>query len=291
MPGERLIITLSPGMYVPPRFYALQNQTIENAVRAQVVVSGVDPRGVYIHDDPDDPSTSSDTWGIAESRERVTFMENLTSGTGGTNIRGNNDIAGAITRLRSTPETYYLLSFSPSQVKLDGKFHPLRVALTRRHGLTVQARSGYYATASGPDPLTLRERQIQEAFFSSEERHEIPVTLQIRSSQLPGVSAVLTAAAQIDLRNLPFRRDGAINRNNLTLLVGLFDENGNLVNDIWKEITLHPDDASLDAVRRAGIEVKTEFDVEPGRYMVRAMVRDDQAQSIGTRSVPVIIRP
>ena len=148
----------------------------------------------------------------------------------GRNIRGNNDIAGAITRLLSTPETYYILGFSPAQLKMDGKFHPLRVALSR-HGLTVQSRSGYYAAAGELDTVTRTERQIQAAFFSSEERHDIPVQLQLRSSQLPDAPALLTATAQIDLQKVPFRKEGALNRSNLTLMIGLFDANGHLLND------------------------------------------------------------
>lgn len=131
MPGERSIILLSPGMYIAPRFRKLQDWTIENAVRARVVISGVDPRGVYIRNDPDDPSTWSDAWGLAELNERVGFMENVTSGTGGRFIRGDNDVAGAIRRLDATPEFVYVLGFAPSPSKLDGKYHALKVVLNR----------------------------------------------------------------------------------------------------------------------------------------------------------------
>jgi len=64
---ERNIILLSPGMYVAPRFRKLQEAIIAEAVRAHVVINAVDPRGAYVRNDPDDPSTWTDTWGIAEA--------------------------------------------------------------------------------------------------------------------------------------------------------------------------------------------------------------------------------
>jgi VWFA-related protein len=291
MPGERTIVLLSPGMYIAPRFRKLQDEIIAKAVRARVVISGVDPRGVYIRNDPDDPSTWSDQWGLAETNSRIGFMENVTFGTGGTFIRGNNDIDGAIRRLESIPEFVYVLGFSPSELKLDGKYHTLKVSLPRRHGLTVDARRGYYAVERQPDEGVEAERQIRSVFFSDRQLHDLPVRLQLRSSHKPDVSIVLTATARIDLQEAPFRKDGAVNRSNLTLVVGLFDRDGNLVKDFWKEITLHPDDADLASLRQRGVEVSADFEVQPGQYLVRALVRDSEGQAMGTESVGVGIRP
>jgi hypothetical protein len=95
---------------------------------------------------------------------------------------------------------------------------------------------------------------------------------------------VATAIAQVDLHKLQFRRD-AVNRSDLTLVIGLFDQNGNLVKGFWKDIALHPDDAALESLRRSGIEVKTDFDVTPGRYPVRLLVRDGEGQAMGTHNV------
>ena len=291
MPGERSIILLSPGMYIAPRFRSLQDQLIAEAVRARVVISGVDPRGVYIRNDPDDPATWSDTWGLAETRERVSFMENVSFGTGGSFIRGNNDIEGAIRRLDTTPEFVYILGFSPSPLKLDGQYHPLKVVLNRPHGLAVDARRGYYAADQEQDSATQVQRQIERAFFSDQELHDLPVKLQLRSSHKPNSNIILTAIAEIDLRKVPFRKEDTVNRSGLLLMVGLFDQDGNFVKDFWKDITLHPDDEKLDALRQSGIEVQTNFDVTPGRYLVRLLVRDGEGQAVGTQTMGVDIRP
>jgi hypothetical protein len=216
-------------MYIALRFRKLQDLTIESAVRAQVVISGVDPRGVYIRNDPDDPSTWTVPWGTSEMNERVNFMENVTSGTGGRFIRGNNDIEGALRRLDSAPEFVYVLGFSPSQVNTDDKYHPLKVALKHSRGLTIDARRGYYAASAGTETSSQLQREMEGAFFSIREMHDLAVALQLRSSHKSGASIVLTAIAQIDVSKLLFRKDDGSNRSDLKLAMGLFDPNGNLV--------------------------------------------------------------
>jgi VWFA-related protein len=291
MPGERSILLLSPGMYIPPRFRKLQDLTIESAVRAQVVISGVDPRGVYIRNDPDDPSTWTDAWGISEMSERNHFMEDVTSGTGGRFIRGNNDIEGALRRLDVAPEFVYVLGFSPSQINSDGKYHTLKVALKHSRSLTVDARRGYYAPTPGAETSSQLQREMEGAFFSSREMHDLAVALQLRSSHKPGTSIVLTAIAQIDVSKLLFRKDDGSNRSDLKLAMGLFDPNGNLVKDSWKNIALSGNDEAVASVRHEGVEVKVDFDVTPGKYMVRLLVQDTAGQAMGTKSASVEIRP
>jgi VWFA-related protein len=291
MPGERAILLLSPGMYIPPRFRALQDQIIAEAVRARVVISGVDSRGVHIRNDQDDPSTWTDPWGIAETNSRIGFMENVASGTGGRFIRGDNDIVGALRRLDAAPEFLYILGFSPDQLKLDGQYHTLKVALTHARGFTVDARRGYYAANAREDTEAQVRQRVRDAFFSGQERHDLEVGLQVRSSQKPNASAVLTATARIDLHGVVFLKEDAGNRCDLQLLVGLFDQDGNFVADQWKDIGMHPADDALAALRESAVEVKTDFEVVPGRYFVRLLVSDAAGNAMGTEKMRVEIRP
>jgi hypothetical protein len=219
--------------------------------------------------------------------QRVAFMENVSSGTGGTFIRGDNDVYGAIRRLDSVPEFVYVLGFSPSPLKLDGAYHPLKVALKHPRGLTVEARHGYYA--SNAEPLAAPD-QVEVAFFSGQEFHEIPARLQIRSSHRADRS-VMTANAYIDLRTVLFHKEAAANLADLRMGVGVFDQDGRLVKDVWKDIDLHPSDAELELLFRAGIEVTTEFEIAPGRYLVRLLVHDRSRRAIGTNSLGVTIQP
>src|SRR5262245_54375772 len=123
-------------------------------------------------------------------------MENLSAATGGNFIRGDNDVASVLRRLDSIPEYFYVLGFSPTEAALDGKYHALKIGLKHPRGMTVSSRQGYYAAAEEPDPGALAVREIRRTFFSDQERQELPVTLQVRSSHTPD-RTVLTAIARI----------------------------------------------------------------------------------------------
>ena len=290
MPGERSILLLSPGMYIAPRFRSLQDEIISAAVRARVAISGIDPRGVYIRNDPQDPSTAADTWGLAETNSRNGFMEDITSGTGGAFIKGTNDIAGALQRLDAVPEFVYVLGFSPATETLDGKYRALKVQLKRSGGMTVEARRGYYAAVAQPEGGTEAQRLVRDAFFSAREMDDLPVRLTVRSSHKPGENIVLTAIAQVDLGKATFRKEDSVNRSELAFVVGLFDENGKYLKDVQKSADLHPTDEELAALRISGIEVKTDFPVVPGRYFVKLLVRESQGAA-GIQTLGVTIDP
>jgi len=277
-PGERSIVLLTPGTYIPRRMRPMQDRLIAAATRAHITINAIDPRGALRRNDPDDPSTFTDAWGIAETSDRNAFLGDVTSGTGGAFIRGDNDNEAALRRADGAPEFVYLLAFSPSELTLDGKYHKVRVTL-KRHGLAVDARHGYYAAAPVPETADTARTRMETAFFSDRDLDALPVSLRVRSSHKPQADIVLTVTARI-----PFQDPAG-----LTLAVGVFDWNGVLVKDSWKELDLHPDDSGIDALRRAGIEIATDFDVAPGRYMVRVLIAQDNA--VGTRSMAVTIQP
>ena len=291
MPGERTILLLSPGMYIAPRFRPLQDAVIAEAVRGRVVISGVDPRGSYIRNDPDDPSTWTDAWGIAETNQRVSFMENVTAGTGGRFIRGDNDIHAVLRSLVAVPEFAYVLGYSPSPLTLDGKYHAIKVTLKHARGLTVDARKGYYASNAEPESAGSARMPAEEAFFSGQAFSEIPARLAVRSSQIANADhSVLTATAFFDLRPVQFRKEAGSYRAALKMGIGVFDENGKLVKDVWQQIDLHPNDAELERLVRSGIDVSTDFDVAPGRYLVRVLVHDPGGRMMGSSTMGVTIR-
>ena len=54
----------------------------------------------------------------------------------------------------------------------------------------------------------------------------------------------------------------------------LFDRSGNLLTAIKKNVELSLLDTTLAELSRTGMTVKTSFDVKPGDYVVRLVVRD-----------------
>ncbi len=77
-----------------------------------------------------------------------------------------------------------------------------------------------------------------------------------------------------------------MNRNDLTVVSGLFDANGLFISATQKFVEMNLKDQT--ATRRIG--VKLTFDVKPGgTYFVRLVVRDSQGQLMSARNGSVEI--
>jgi VWFA-related protein len=292
MPGQRAILLASPGIYVPKRYQRQLTGVLADAIRARVVISGIDPRGVLgsgvMVAGGATPAAGTKVQRMAEEQERQAFMENITAGTGGMYLHGSNDLEGAIQRADSVPEYIYLLSFSPTDIKFDGQRHQLKVTLKNPRGYTLQARTSYFADGYTEDPADQVKQQIQDAFFSNQDLMGLPVRLQTQFFK-DGDNATLTVNARVDATKLPFRKEDGRNNDNLTMVVGLFDQNGNSVVAYQKTIEMRLKDETLSAWMRSGIENSTDFSVKPGRYLVRLVVQDSEGHSIAAQSTGVEI--
>ena len=119
--------------------YDAESGISDLAIRGNVTVNLLDPRGLEVHM----PEIS-----LATADAGDTVLGVLAYDSGGTVFRNNNDLNEGFRRLGGAPEFSYVLAFSPGAGNLDGKFHKLKVKLTARKSLEVQARDGYFAAKS-----------------------------------------------------------------------------------------------------------------------------------------------
>ena len=96
--------------------------------------------------------------------------------------------------------------------------------------------------------------------------------------------------AHVDVRLMRFRKNDGRNNNILTCVSALFNRNGTLIQGIEKTVTMHLKDETLEHKLGSGITLKTSFDVKPGSYMVRLVVRDAEAQLMSAENGTVEIR-
>ena len=66
--------------------------------------------------------------------------------------------------------------------------------------------------------------------------------------------------------------------NDVTVVSALFDRNGNFVSGTQKVLQLHLKDETLKSRLNSGVTLKSSFDVKPGSYIVRLVVRDEDGQ-------------
>jgi VWFA-related protein len=296
MPGQRTIVLVSPG-FLTPELQQEKTDVLDRAIRSNVIVSSLDARGLYT-DSAYDASRQTVSVGASlikarydrdADRAQADVLAEMASGTGGVFFENSNDLDEGFRRVAVAPEYYYVLGFSPQNLKLDGSFHALKVTLKPPGDLSLSARRGYYAPKHLSDQVETARREIEEALFSREEMHDIPVDLHTQFFKSTEQAARIALLVHMDVRHLRFRKDDGRNRDNLTMVSGLFDRNGNYVTGIQKRIEMRLLDETLENRLGSGLTVRTSFDVKPGSYMIRVVVREDEGQLMAAENGAVEI--
>jgi VWFA-related protein len=296
MPGQRSIILVSCGFVTLPEHASDKTDIMDRAIRANVLINALDARGLYT-DTPDitRPGTNYQTDMVLQRMERETnraqsdVMAELAAGTGATLFQNNNDLDAGFARLVSAPEYYYLLAFSPQNLKMDGSFHALKVTLKNIKDVNVGARTGYYAPRHLENAIETAKREIEEALFSREEMSDIPVELHTQFFKSGADTARVSVVIKVDVKHLKFRKEADRNCNELTVVAALFDRNGVYAAGNQKRIEMKLKDETVEKRLDGGLTIRSSIDVKPGTYSVRLVVRDIEGQLMSAQNGAVEI--
>jgi VWFA-related protein len=298
MPGQRVLILVSPG-FIQSTLHSEASDLVDRATRANVVINTIDARGLYTPDLMGDIANPSQinyrTEGYKASfRTAAQFAQEdvlaqLADGTGGTFFHNRNDLDEGMREAGAAPALSYLLGFSPQNLKLDGSYHTLKVTLTNKQKFGLQARHGYYAPRSVADPAEAAKEEIREALFSQEEIRDLPLDMQTQYFKKDQAEARLAVLMHLDVKGIRFRKALGRNNDELTIVTGIFDENGNMVTSGSKVIEMKLLDTTFARLSRSGFTVKSSFDLKPGTYLVRLVVRDSEGAQMAARNGAVVI--
>ena len=295
LPGQRSIVLVSPGFVVTDTHQYDLSEVIDKATRANIFINTIDARGAYTKDangDISHPLKFSDSYHAAQgalfrSQEQAAqsaVLAEISDGTGGFYFRNSNDLGAGFRMTAAAPEVTYLLAFTPEALKFDGKFHAIKVTLTTKEKYTVQARRGFFAPKHAQTPEETAKQDIEEAVFSQEEQQGVPVELKLQYFKGNAADAKLSVLARVDVGKVRFEKADGRNRDELTVVAALFDRNGNFISGNQEVVDLHLKDATLEKLGRTGITVRMSFDVKPGGYIVRLVVRDSKAAVLSTKN-------
>jgi VWFA-related protein len=293
MPGQRTIVLVSPGFLSQSEQFPL-DQLIDHALRSQVVISALDPRGLAVL------MRGADTmWILGQpgTQERLDSQRELASqdvlaevaqDTGGTYFHNNNDLKAGFGALAGSPVDY-VLAFSPSEIKADGKFHTLKVKLAENHkNVSVQARRGYFAPKNEAaaaaeakrqaafDAEAQGEEQLREAMFSKTVSQQLPVGLGGKLSDMQAGTRELSLVSHLDAKPLHFQQEGGHTLNTVNFVFAIFDDKDNLVAARLRRTSLSVPDAQLQDLFKAGVTIGMNFKLKPGVYRIREVVTDSE---------------
>ncbi len=302
MPGQRIVVLVSPG-FLTPQEQQDKDEVLDRAIRANVLINSLDARGLWT-----DPALDAGSAGgtitngymlLKQQYDRQSLsaqtgvLAEMAAGTGGAFFEKSNDLDAGLRHLVTAPEYYYVLGFSPQNLKLDGSFHSLKVTLKAlaQAGLAMQARQGYYAPKKTSNAEETAKQEIEDALFSREEMNELPVDLHTQFFKTGDQDAIVTVVCRLDTRRLPFRKADGRNSDVLTIVPSIFDSNGKFLGGVVKTVDMKIKEETL-AKMAVGepYTVKSIFSVPPGTYMVRLIVRDAEGQLMSALNSAVTIQ-
>jgi Ca-activated chloride channel family protein len=127
-PVRRAIILLSDGE--DNMSHVTREESIEMALRAEVIVYTI---------------STNITGGARRSGDKV--LERIADATGGRAFFPFqlNDVANAFVEIQDELRSQYALSYNPSDLRTDGRYHTIEILAQNHKGLRVRSRRGYYA--------------------------------------------------------------------------------------------------------------------------------------------------
>jgi len=299
MPGQRTVILISSGFLTLPEHATEKSEIMDRAIKANVLLNALDARGLYTYtSDITRPGTNAVTQTMLSRMDRenasanADVMAELAAGTGATFVQNSNDFDGGLRRLATAPEYYYLLAFSPQNLRMDGSFHSLKVTLAKTVAIkdaALSARKGYYAPTHTEDAKETARRELEEALFSRDEMADIPIDFATQFFKPSSDAAKISVLIKLDIRKLKYRKEEDRNKDELTLVCGLFDRNGVYVTGIQKLIEMRLKDETLEKRLDNGITIRNTIDAKPGQYSIRIVVRDAEGQLMSARNGAVDI--
>jgi VWFA-related protein len=315
--GRRGIVLVSQGFLTVSQQFQI-DRVIDRALRAQVIVDSLDPKGLpillrtdasqaYVAVSGEAAKATRNVDSIGEKLQSE-VLDDIAQGTGGSFFHANNDLQGGFSALMGSQVTY-MLGFAPSDVKANGTFHPLKVILVpERKGTTVQARRGYFAPQQGskgdnagdqanqsPAPPTSREDEawhakVQELLLAKSETAELSIDLNSTISADSSEKRTLNVSAHVDTRTLRFDRDADRNTNTVIAVVGVFDSTDHLLQAQQRQAKISATDDELKGVTQKGIDFAFAFQLPAGSCRIRTVVTESHQHLVTSTSRPIQIR-
>jgi VWFA-related protein len=264
---------------------------INSAVRANLSIYSVDTRGLQAISPLGDASTGSSRGSGAFNGAALTnnmnsnfasqeVMSTLSSDTGGKAFFDSNDFAPAFAQVQRDTSAYYAIGFHSSSPARDGKYRKLTIKINRP-GMKIEYRPGYYAPAdfkhSGRED---RERELSEQLASDLPATDVAMYLDAMFFRLDENRFFVPVSLIVPGSQIPFVKGGDKDKATLDIIGEVVDEVKRPIGSARETVKLNLDPA-LQA-RQKNIEYTTSFNLPPGKYRLKFVVRENQTGRMGS---------
>jgi VWFA-related protein len=264
---------------------------INAAVRANLAIYSVDTRGLQAISPLGDASTGSlrgngaANGGALGSNMQANFasqelMGTLSHDTGGTAFFDSNDFAPAFAKVQADTSAYYAIGFHSTNPARDGKFRKLTIKINRP-GIKLEYRPGYYAPAdfqhAGHED---REQELNEQLASDLPATDMAVYMDALYFRLDENRFFVPVSLIVPGSQIPFVKGGDKDKATLDIVGSVIDEVNRPIGHVRDTVKLNLDEG-LQA-RQKNIQYTTSFNLPPGKYQMKFVVRENQTGRMGS---------
>ena len=291
--GRKSLILVSEGFIYDPNLDEFK-KAVQASRRSNVAIYFLDTRGLtgmpdYFTAQFGPPIDTQDIGAaFVDQLAASEGSESLAADTGGFSVKNTNDLGKGIQRIADESRVYYLLGYNSTHTQRDGRFRKIKVELPGRKGLQLRYRKGYFAPLEGgKSALDKRtgpgDPDIQAALDSpyAEDQISLRMTSYVFDETILGKASVMIAT-DVDISGFKFdEKEGRFLDTLEVLLVVAHRETGEFFRyDQQVQMKLLP--ATRERLGRSWFPVVRDFELAPGGYQAKIVVRDKNSGRIGT---------
>jgi VWFA-related protein len=265
--------------------------TINAAVRANLAIYSVDTRGLEAIGPLGDASKGSLRGNAAYSGSAVSnnmnanfatqeVMASLSTDTGGKAFFDSNDFAPAFAQVQRDTSAFYAIGFRSTDPARDGRYRKLQVKV-KRSGVKLEYRPGYYAPAdfkhAGRED---REQQLNEQLASDLPATDMAVYLDTMYFRIDDNRYFMPVSLLVPGSQIPFVKGGDKDKATLDILGEVIDEVKRPIGRARETVKLNLNEAVN--ARQKNIQYTTSFNLPPGKYQIKFVVRENQTGRMGS---------
>ena len=295
LPEKKVLVYMSGGVSKTGVDNQAQLEASVNALmKANVVMYPLDVRGLMA-DPPGGAASTAASRGtgafngssynsqrssINDSQETLTT---LAADTGGKAFLDSNDLALGIQLAQQAVTSYYILGYYTSNTKEDGKYRRISVKLTNGMTAKLTYREGYYADKdwhrmNGED----KEQQLKEAIAAGDPITDIPLALQADYFRIGPTSYFVPVSVRVPGSVVELAAKGNAATTQIDFLGQIQDETHNTVGNVRDYIKISLDQENKARAAKTIYQYDAGFTLEPGRYKMKFLVRENVTGKMGT---------
>jgi VWFA-related protein len=296
---KKSVIYFSSGMSQQGQDNQVQlRRTVDRANRANVSIYAADMRGLQALVPGGDATQGSrrGTSPFSGASTRNQFdsqaatqdtLTTMAEDTGGRAFFDSNTFGQVFDRVVNDTSAYYVLGYSSTNPARDGRFRRIKVRL-KRADLKLEYRSGYYAPrdfahATKDD----REEQLQDQLTSDLSATDLSTHVSTAYFRLADNRYFVPLSVVVPGYQLPITKSTDRNKATLDILGLVRDEQRRPIGRIRDTVRLSTDAA--DELKKKTVQYETGFEMAPGKYHVKVVVRENQDGTFGSYEADVVV--